>query len=281
MLARIKALRSGLRRSEQKVADLVLNRPNAVISAPIATIAEEANVSEPTVIRFCRAIGCAGFQDFKLRLAGSLASGIPYIYSGVNPGDRAEDLSAKIFDRAIATLVQVRNHVNTDALERAITLLANADRIEFYGHGASGIVAQDAQHKFFRLGVPTVAYTDPHIHSMSAAILKPGSAVVAISHTGRSADIVRSAELAREAGADVVAITACGSPLAEVSSVALFADVSEDTDTYTPMTSRIAHLTISDILAVGVALRRGPDLVKQLEKTKRNLAEKRVQGDPA
>lgn len=281
MLARIKTLQQELRRSERKVADLVLDRPNAVISAPIAAIAEEAGVSEPTVIRFCRAIGCSGFQDFKLHLARSLASGAPYIYSGVDFDDRAEDLSAKMFDRAVASLVQARNHLNTDALEQAITLLAEAERIEFYGHGASAIVAQDGQHKFFRLGVPTVAYSDPHVYSMSAAILSPASAVVAISRTGRSADLLRSADLATEAGARVIAITACGSPLAKRSTVALYADIADETDTYTPMMSRIAHLTIIDILAVGVALRRGPALVHQLEKTRRNLAQKRAGGESA
>lgn len=279
MLARIRSLRSELRRSEQKVADLILNRPNSVISAAISTIAQEAEVSEPTVIRFCRAVGCTGFQDFKLRLAGSLASGIPYIYSGVDSDDCTEELAGKVFDRAIATLVQVRNHLDASALEKAITLLANASRIEFYGHGASGIVAMDAQHKFFRLGVPTVAYSDPHTHSMSAAILPKGSVVVAISHTGRSLDLLRSAELALESGADVISITAFGSPLAENSTIALYADVAEDTDTFTPMTSRIAHLTINDILAVGVALRRGSELVQQLEKIKSNLAEKRLRND--
>lgn len=279
MLARIKSLRHELRRSEQKVADLIIDRPNAVINAPISTIAREADVSEPTVIRFCRAVGCTGFQDFKLRLAGSLASGIPYVYSGVEADDRTEDIASKVFDRAVATLIQVRNHLDTEKLQQAIDILADASRIEFYGHGASGIVAMDAQHKFFRLGVPTVAYSDPHTHSMSAAILPPGSVVVAISHTGRSVDLLRSAELALDAGARVISITAFGSPLAEKSTVALYADVSEDTDMFTPMISRIAHLTINDILAVGVALRRGPALTELLERTKRNLAEKRLQED--
>lgn len=279
MLTRIKALRGELRRSEQKVADLVLEHPSSAVGASIAAIAKGAGVSEPTVIRFCRAVGCAGFQDFKLRLAGSLASDIPYISSGVNVADTAGDLSTKLFDRAIATLVQARNHLNADGVEQAIDLLAAAPRIEFYGHGASGMVAQDAQHKFFRLGVPTIAYSDAHTHSMSASILPADSVVVAISHTGRSADLLRSAELALTAGAQVVSITACGSPLALISTVALYADVNEDTDTYTPMTSRIAHLTICDILAVGVALRRGPELAASLERTKRTLAEKRLHED--
>lgn len=277
MLDRIRAVRPGLRKSEQKVADFVLARPNTAVNSSIAALAERAGVSEPTIIRFCRAIECSGFQDFKLKLVGSLATGVPYVCSGVDADDSVEELCFKVFDRAIATLVQVRNHLNPKAFAQAIDLLDCATRIEFYGHGASGIVAADAQHKFFRLGMPTVAYSDPHVHSMSAATLAPGAVVVAISHTGSSADLLHSVDLALESGADVIAITAWGSPLADKCTVALFADVSEDTDVYTPMLSRSAHLVILDALAVGVALKRGPALLTQLERSKRNLRDIRAQ----
>lgn len=276
LLSRIGAMESQLRRSERKVAELVLSRPHSVVSAPIAAVAERADVSEPTVIRFCRTMGYAGFQQFKLELARSLASGVPYVLHGVTPDESTEDLTAKVIERSIATLVQVRNHLSTASLDTAIGLLADAARIEFYGHGASGIVAEDAQHKFFRLGVPTVAYRDPHVHSMSAAVLPTDAVVVAISHTGRTLDLIHSVELALESGASVIGITAAGSPLAERCTVSLFADVHEDTDIYTPMTSRIAHLAILDVLSIGVALRRGPELLHQLERTKAKLRDKRT-----
>ncbi|HKJ94033.1 MAG TPA: transcriptional regulator HexR [Gammaproteobacteria bacterium] len=280
LLSRIQAMLAQLRRSEKKVADLVLARPHAIVHAPIAAVAEQAGVSEPTVIRFCRTLGYTGFQKFKLELARSLASGVPYVLQGVSPNETTEDLSAKVIERSIATLVQVRNHLSTVHLQEAIEILANASRIEFYGHGASGIVAADAQHKFFRLGMPTVAYSDPHVHSMSAAILPEDAAVVAISHTGRSRDLIQSVDLALEDGVKVIGITAAGSPLAERCTISLFADVHEDTDIYTPMTSRIAHLAIIDVLSVGVALRRGPDLVHQLERTKAKLRDKRIDPIP-
>lgn len=276
LLNHIRALLPGLRRSESKVAELVLAQPHAVVNAPIAEVACRAGVSEPTVIRFCRSLGYSGFQRFKLELARSLATGVPYVLQGVSANESTEDLSAKIIDRSIATLVQVRNHLNTARLDDAVDILGRASRIEFYGHGASGIVAQDAQHKFFRLGVPTVAYSDPHVHSMSASILPPDAAVVAISHTGRSLDILRSVDLALESRASVIGITAAGSPLANRCTVTLFADVHEDTDVYTPMTSRIAHLAILDVLSVAVALRRGPELLRQLERTKEKLRDKRM-----
>lgn len=276
LLERIRTLAPGLRRSERKVANLVLSRPHAVVNAAIATVAEQAEVSDPTVIRFCRTLGYAGFQQFKLELARSLATGVPYVLQGVQPDEPTDELATKIVERAIATLVQMRNHLNARPMEQAIELLNSAHRIEFYGHGASGIVAADAQHKFFRLGVPTVAYSDPHVHSMSAATLTTDAVVVAISHTGRSRDLLQSAKLALDNGAHVIGITAAGTPLAQQSTVALYADVQEDTDIYTPMTSRIAHLTIIDILAVGLALKRGPEAQQQLEHTKTELRDKRL-----
>jgi RpiR family carbohydrate utilization transcriptional regulator len=276
MLSRIETVRPSLRKSERRVADLVLAKPNSAVSLSIGAVADQAGVSQPTVARFCRALGCAGFKDFKLRLAQSLASGVPYVHSDVRPNDPIADVAVKIFDRSIATLIRVRNQIDPATAERAIGILAHARKIEFYGLGNSGITAEDAQHKFFRLGVHTVSYSDPHIHGMAATMLKPGDAVVAISGTGRTIDLLRTVELARASGADVVGITASGSPLAKLCTATLFADVDEDPDVYSPMTSRIAHLVIVDVLAVGLALKRGPALLEQLEKTKRSLREKRV-----
>ncbi len=276
LVARIRAMLDGLRQAERRVAELVVEHPHDVASAPIAQVAAHAGVSEPTVIRFCRTMGYDGFQQFKLELTRSLAAGVPFVFEGVRPDETTADLTAKVIDRSIATLVQVRNHLNPNQLDQAIDHLAAASRIEFYGHGASGMVAMDAQHKFFRLGIPTVAYTDAHVHGMSASILPADAVVVAISHTGRSAELLDSADLARDAGARVIAITAAGSPLAEHADLTLFADVREDTDVYTPMTSRMAHLAIVDVLSVGVALRRGPELLSKLERTKGRLREKRL-----
>lgn len=278
MLEKIKSLLGELSKSERKVAELVLSQPNFVAHAPIAQIADMAAVSQPTVIRFCRSVDCTGLQDFKLRLTRSLVSGVPYVHSAVEMNDSAHDLAAKLFDNTISSLMRTRNELNPDAIEQAIDILAAAKRIEFYGLGNSGIIAQDAQHKFFRLGVPCIAYSDPHIHGMSASLLKPGDAVVAISNSGRTIDLIRSVELAREAGAQVVGITHSNSPLAKRCSVTLYADTPEDPDLYSPMITRIVHLVIVDILAVGVALRRGPELIDQLEKIKRNLKERRIRG---
>lgn len=276
LLDRIESLLDEMRPSEQTVGRFVLRHPNLVISLSFPEIAARTGVSQPTVARFCLAAGFSGYRDFKLRLAQSLANGVPFVHHDVGMEDSMADVAAKVFDRGIAALVSVRNHLDPDALTRATQLLATAKRIEFYGLGNSGIVAMDAQHKFFRLGVPTVAYSDPHVHAMSASLLGIGDVVVAISGSGRTRELIRSVEIALDAGATVIAITASGSALARLATLALYADVHEDLDVYAPMTSRMVHLVLIDALSVGVALARGPALAKRLKRAKEVIAERRT-----
>lgn len=277
LLDRIGALIDELRPSEQAVGKFVLRHPNLVISLSFPEIAARAGVSQPTVARFCVAAGFSGYRDFKLRLAQSLANGVPFVHHDVGLQDSMADVAAKVFDRGIAALVTVRNHLDPDALQRATQMLAGAKRIEFYGLGNSGIVAMDAQHKFFRLGVPAVAYSDPHVHAMSASLLGKGDVVVAISGTGRTRELIRSVEIARDAGAGIIALTASGSPLARLADVTVIADVPEDLDVYAPMTSRMVHLVMIDALSVGVAVARGPELARKLKRAKEVIADRRME----
>jgi RpiR family carbohydrate utilization transcriptional regulator len=235
-------------------------------------------VSQPTIARFCQALGFSGFREFKIRLAQSIASNIPApaVFRNVRADEPAAGVAAKVLDRTIGALLQVRNNLSSDSVAAAITLLAQARRIEFYGAGGSGIAALDIQHKFFRLGVPSVAYSDPHTYTTSAALLGAGDVVVVISNTGRTRDILDAVKSALESGAKVIAITHGNSPLARMASVGLFANVDEDTDIFSPMTSRVSHLAIGDILAVGVALARGPEFAERLAEAKGVLDRRRV-----
>lgn len=278
LLARIEASFDDLRKSERAVAEFVLAHPNEVLNISIAEIAYRVGVSQPTVARFVNALGFTGFKEFKLRLAQSLASGVPYVHRDVGPDDTLDEVAPKVFNRTIGALMSVRNQLDGPRLQRAVELVTRAGRMEFYGVGNSGIVAMDAQHKFFRFGIPSVAYSDPHTQGMAATLLEEGDVVVAISASGRTPEIIRACELAREGGAEVIAITATGSPLARIASVLLPADVPEDPDVYAPMTSRIAHLAIIDALSVSVALAGGPELIKRLERTKQTLRDKRIRG---
>jgi len=276
MLNRIVTIQPQLRPSERKLAIYVAEAPRAVVDLSMTELAARVGVSQPTIARFCRALGCSGYREFKIRLAQSIAPEVPAVYRDVLPDEGAAGIAAKVFDRTILALIEVRNSLSSDSVAAAINLLAQAHRIEFYGAGGSGVAALDIQHKFFRLGVPSVAYSDPHTFSMSAALLGPGDVMVAVSNTGRTRDVIESAQSALACGATVIAITHGHSPLARIATIALMANVDEDTDIYAPMTSRISHLAIGDVLAVGVALQRGPELVDKLARAKNILNKRRT-----
>lgn len=271
LLHHIAGNRHSLRKSELKVADHVLANAAQVMHSSMADLAREVGVSEPTIVRFCRAIGCGGFQDLKLKLAQSLAAGASFGQFSISEDDNIEELSQKIFDTTLATLMDVRESLDADAMEQAILAMAEARRVEFYGFGASGAVASDAQHKFFRLQVSTAAYSDPHMQAMSAVTLGPYDVAVAISQTGRTKDLLHTASLVVEAGATLITLCPSNTPLADLGQIHIPIDVTEDTDIYTPLSSRIAHLVVIDVLAMGMAMRRGPELVHHLKNVKRSL----------
>ena len=276
LLQHIAQSRHLLRKSELKVAEHVLVDPAVVMHSSMADLAHAVGVSEPTIVRFCRAIGCNGFQDLKLKLAQSLAAGASFGQFAITENDSIADFSLKIFDTTLHTLMEVRERLDTQALERAIAACAQARRVEFYGFGASGAVAADAQHKFFRLLLTAAAYSDPHMQAMSAVTLKPGDVAICISQSGRSKDLLTTAQLVREKGATLITLCPGQTPLAELADVNLAIDVQEDTEIYTPLTSRIAHLVVIDVLAMGVAMSRGPDLVEHLKSVKRSLRSLRL-----
>jgi RpiR family carbohydrate utilization transcriptional regulator len=279
MLDRIRASLPALSPAEQRVAKLVLADARSFAGLPVVELAERAHVSKPTVVRFCRSVGYDGLADFKLKLAGSVNEGVPFVHRSVDEDDKPADLIVKVIDNAVSALLRFRNDAASPAFERAILALAEAGRqrkrIEFYGVGNSGIVAQDAQHKFFRLGVNAVAYSDGHVQVMAATMLGPGDCVVIFSNSGRSRDLLDALDIARRKGATSIVVTASGSPLAQQGQILLAADHPEDYDRYSPMVSRLLHLTIVDILTTGVALRMGNELRPMLQEIKRNLRAKR------
>lgn len=262
-----------LRKSDRKVAQIVLADPRRILNSTVAEAAMLAEVSQPTVIRFAAAVGCAGFPDFKLRLAQSLALGTPATHSVLLDTDTPETVMEKIFDYTMTSLDWARNHLDRAALIAAIDILAAARSIEFFGFGASGIVARDAQQKFPLFGVPCGAQLDSHQQFMVASMMGPADAAVVISNTGSTRSIIRVAQTARETGAKVIGLIGSESALEAYCDVALLVRTLDNTNVYTPTTSRIAALVVIDILSTSVALRRDPEHKKQVARMKRRLQE--------
>jgi glucokinase len=256
ILGQIQRARPNLSPAERRVADHVLAHPRAVLNDPVADIARAAQVSQPTVIRFCRTLGCEGLSDFKLRLASGLTGTIPVTHTQVTRDDSVLELGTKVLGNTASSILQVRDHLNRDSIDRAIALLTQARRVDCFAVGYYGAVAQDAQYKFLRLGLPSGAYTETRVQAMAAQVLGPGDVAFVISPTGRKEELLAVADAARERGAAVIAVTSSQSPLARKADVALIVDHVEDVELHLPMVSRVLHLLMVDIVAVGLAMQR-------------------------
>ena len=280
MLERIKSTLSSLAPAEQRVGKLLLTDPRTFSTLPVTELADRAGVSKPTVVRFCRSMGYEGLSDFKLKLAGSLSEGVPFIHRNVGAQDNSNDVLVKVIDNTVTAFLKYRNDASSAAIDKAAEAIAlthkKGKRLEFFGVGNSGIVAQDAQHKFFRLGFHTISHSDGHMQIMSASLLGPGDCLVVFSNSGRTRDLLDSCEIAKKNGATTIVVTASGSPLANAGKIHLAADHPESYEKFSPMVSRLLHLMIIDVLATTVALRIGStQLQPMLRNMKQNLLNKR------
>lgn len=260
-----------LRRSDAKVANLVLADPFRILETSVGEAAKLAGVSQPTVMRFCVAVGFSGYQEFKLRLAQSLALGRAATHSVITDTDTLGGVAAKIFEYTMTSLDWARQHLAPEALGQAVDMLAGAAAIDFFGFGASAIVAEDAQQKFPLFGVPCRAQSDSHQQIMTASMMRAGDVVVVISNTGRTRQIVEAAQIARDNGGRVLGILGAEGPVSAVCDVTLIVETLDNTNVYTPTTSRIAALVLIDILSTAVALRREREHMGRLDRMKQRL----------
>ncbi|HBN48501.1 MULTISPECIES: MurR/RpiR family transcriptional regulator [Thalassospira] len=254
---------------EQRVADYVQDHLQDVTTIALSDLAQKVGVSEPTVIRFCRTLGCDGFRDFKIRLAQNLAVSMQYLA----PEDLADDttaadvLSNHVLGVIVDNLRLLREQLSSTEIDKAADILANARQIAFMGvGGGSTTVAFDAANRFFRLGIPAQAQSDGYLQRMLASTFGEEDVLFAISTSGRPTELIHSAAIARQYGAKVISMTHPQSPLAAESDLVIGIDMPENPDIYKPTATRHVFLATIDIIATAVA-RRTPD--RTLEKLRR------------
>lgn len=266
-----------LSKSDKKLAAIILKDPSSTIHLSIAKLAAISDVSEPTVNRFCHKLGCDGYPDFKLRLAQEISSSGQVFVADLHSGDDSSVVMNKIMTSIQNSMQSLASSLTPEALNNAAEIIANCKSVNFFGMGASSSVALDAQHKFFRLGITVIAHTDFINQRMICSMMDSSDVAVFVSYTGRTEAIVRNAEIAKQRGASIIGLTSQGSPLAQLSSVVLNAIAVEDTDLFTPMSSRIMHLAVIDMLAATVALKLGGSIEESIKSIKKNLLTTRIE----
>ncbi len=240
---------------EQKVADYVKAHLDGISTMTIAELARASGVSTPTVIRFCRSLGCDGFREFKLRLAQNLAVSLQYIDAPAGREPTGSDIAIDhVLGAVYATANVMRRQVDVARMEEAKAALLGCRQLVAGGiGGGSSMLAEEAANRFFRLGIPTSSVNDSYILQMKAATLGPGDVLMLFSASGEAEAIVGAARIAGGYGATTVCLSKPGSSLERLSSVALTVDLPEDPDIFKPTASRYAFLAMLDALAMSVA----------------------------
>ncbi|RDI62623.1 MurR/RpiR family transcriptional regulator [Microvirga subterranea] len=274
LIESIEQIAPSLKKAERRVADVVLQDIEGTTRISIKAFAAQAQVSEPTVMRFARRVGCDGFSDFKLRLAQDFAVGRMYFEAErkVQSGD-AETTAQRVYQSGIDALATSFASLDERALAAAASAMAEAGKVVCLGvGGSSAIMAQEMENRLFRFGLAVTAAADPYKQSMLAAIADKGDAFVVFSVTGKPASLVHAAEIAAGRGAAVIAVTMPGSPLAARATILLPLDVPGDEVHFNfPNRTRYGQLLVIDCLSALVGALTKPVSARKLHRIRTTL----------
>ncbi len=272
--AAIQSQYSTLSKVGKRIADYILADPVHITSISIQQMAAELDIAESSIIRFCKIVGCAGFSEVKLLLAKYSPKSVRTIFEDLSETDSISTISESVFSRNIDTLERALQLLDFEKIEQAVGVLSRAENILILGVGASGTIAEDFYIRLMRIGIRAVSLTDSHLMQIQASQCGPDTAVIAISHTGKTREIVSAVRTARECGAPTIGIT--GYPdtsLKEVSDICL--------ELYSPeqlfVSPRVAQFSLIDTLYVSLAIRRKDSVVQNIERMNEVLKPFRIE----
>ncbi len=280
ILAVMDAKKAQLSRAEKRVYDVVAVDGVRIQWMTLSDFAAHAKVSEPTVIRFCRALGLSGFSDFKIRLAQSLASGVGDFHRKIHTQLPLVEVASKVIEAAQEEIGRAERSLDIEAIEAATRLIVSARRIDIYATGSGNIVAAATYQNLMRLGLMVSHSHDSHVQTHSAATLKVGDVALIFSYTGEVKDNLRCIRMAKESGATAIAFTRKGSHLAAEADLVVAVDPDEDTFRYSPMSARVAHMVVSDILCTSVGLALGDEAGSLVKRVKTSLQDQWLERTP-
>ena len=258
-------------RSERLLIDTILADVDAALNSSIVDLARAAEVSPPTVTRFCRRLGCDSFSAFKVRLAQSRFLGQRYFQPPIGP-ETVPDIARSMVNGAQATLYAFVERIDANALERAAGEIVNATYLLAFGSGGvSSMIAAELENRLFRLGLKVTASVDHQAQLMRAAGAPKGTVIIASSMSGNNAPLAKSLWIAGTYGHTRIAMTRPNSPVAAEADIVLAIDFPEYLDILQPTPARYAYLAMTDVLAQTVATRMQAPAINAIRRIKHQL----------
>ncbi|WP_224547244.1 MurR/RpiR family transcriptional regulator [Mesorhizobium sp. CA16] len=273
IITRLQLISQDGTKSDRRLAGLVLSDLDFASKAAISEIAARVGVSEPTVTRFCRNLGCEGLRDFKFYLAQAIAIGGQYLSPEPLSRDaREQRIASAITEAAIAAIQRASENLDMTTVMDVAARIASSGNVLCIGSGGiSSMMATEMQNRLFRLGLSALAQTDGQLQRMYAAVATPETTMLAFSVSGYARSVIEAVEVAQQYGAATVAITAPDSALAKVADTVILLQSVEDGNIYKPTSSRYALLAILDMIATTVAEARGPKVLENLRRIKQSV----------
>lgn len=274
LLTAIAQGRDQLSRTEARLADVVLAQPETVITMSMTELKEAAAVSDPTIMRFCRRFGTSGYAEFKVRLAQGLAPQAPYSHQPIGAEDSIADACGKLITNSVNAIRRFADDLDPRAVEAAADVLLSARNTFLFALGLSETVAFDAEHKLFRLGIHCRLVLDLKRQALVAPRLRSDEPIVFFSHSGDTRSLVNAAAVARRGGTPTIALTAPGSHLARACDIVLSMPRYEHSELYTPLTARLNHFLVVNMLVVAIGLKQKRPMPENLAALEPWLTEK-------
>ena len=266
----VKEMRQLLPPSEQKIADYILANPEKIVTMTVSELGEMSQTSGAAVTRLCKSLKLKGFQELKLRINGDLGRKIELTNRDIQPNEPVSTTIQKVTEHAVQTLLETAELLDNKQLELAVNAIVNAKNIHFFGVGASGIPALDAQQKFLRIHKASTASTDLHMAATIVANSDKDDVVVGISFSGSTFEVKKIMELANEKGATTICLTKFGqTPVSEVAKIQLSTSPTREANFRSGATSsRLAQLHVMDILFMSVASKQFDTTITYLDATR-------------
>lgn len=278
-LVLVNEMRKNLPPSEQKIADYILTNPEKIVSMTVQELGDMSQTSGAAVTRLCKSLKLKGFQELKLRINGDLGRKIELTNRDIQPNEPVASTIQKVTDHAVHALLETAELMDSAQLEAAVDAIVNAQNIHFFGVGASGIPAFDAQQKFLRIHKATTSTADLHMSATVVANFGPEDVVVGISFSGKTFEVEKILELANSRGATTISLTKYGqTPISGISKIQLYTSPSREANFRSAATSsRLAQLHVMDMLFMSVASRQFDTTITYLDSTREAIGEIQAQ----
>jgi RpiR family transcriptional regulator, carbohydrate utilization regulator len=261
---------------EQKIARYILENPGKVVRLAVQELADETGASRATIVRFCQTLGYTGYRDFKLALAGQAPDTLALELTEISATDDVMSIARKVFQSDLQAIADSLQVLDATEMKRAVEVLDKATRIELYGLGSSASTTLDAYYRFLRLGLPVNIVSDPYMQAIVSAQLRPGQVAFAISHSGRTEEVIFALSKAKEVGATTICLTSnARGDVLQYADIRLVTAAREGAFRSQGMASRITHLSVVDALYVNLALRNREEAARLVLKSDEVVEERR------